>query len=312
MNVVVTGGAGFIGRWTVKVLLDAGHSVTALDNLSNGSKENIAEFAGRKGFRFVEGDVKRPGDLHGLLDGADACIHLAAQINVQESLDHPARSVEENVLGTFHVLEEARRHDVRLSLVGTCMVYDLAGGEPISETHPVKPASPYAASKLGSEELGVSYYHGYGLPVTVLRPFNTYGPFQKSNSEGGVVSIFVKRNLEGQTLNVYGDGTQTRDLLYAEDCARFLANATFHPKAVGEVFNAGTGRDIAINDLALLIAKDPSRIRHVPHIHPQSEIRRLVCDSRKAERILGWKPQVSLEDGIARTAEWFRSGAASR
>lgn len=312
MSVVVTGGAGFIGRWTVKALLDEGHEVTVLDNLSNGNKENVAAFVGRKGFRLVEGDVTRPADLKGLFEGAQACIHLAAQINVQESLDHPARSVHENVMGTFHVLEEARRHDVRVSLVGTCMVYDLAGGKPISEEHPVKPASPYAATKLGAEELGLSYHHGYGLPVTILRPFNTYGPHQKSNAEGGVVSIFVKRALEGATLNIYGDGTQTRDLLYAEDCARFLTTATFHPKAVGEVFNAGTGRDISINELALLVAKDPKRIQHVPHIHPQSEIRRLICDSAKAERVLGWRPLVSLEEGIARTTEWFRSGAQLR
>ena len=191
-------------------------------------------------------------------------------------------------------------------LVSTCMVYDtaLTSGK-ISEEHPVKPASPYAGSKLAAEELALSYHYGFDLPVVITRPFNTYGPFQKTNMEGGVVSIFAQRYLEGKDLKVFGDGKQTRDLLYVEDCADFILQSAFSNNAVGEVINAGSGKDITINDLAYLICKDQNRIEYVPHHHPQSEIQKLLCDYSKAKRLLGWEPKFSLEEGIERLKEWM-------
>jgi UDP-glucose 4-epimerase len=237
---------------------------------------------------------------------ADRCIHLAAQINVQESLDCPERAFKNNVIGTYNVLEVCRKNDLKLVLVGTCLVYDYTICKSIDEKHVVKPTSPYAASKLAAEELAISYYYGYGLPVVITRPFNTYGPYQRNDSEGGVVSIFIKNYLAGKDLLVYGDGKQTRDLLYVEDCADFIVRAAFSENAVGEVINAGTGRDISINDLALMICRDETRIKHVPHHHPHSEIHKLVCDYSKAEKLLGWKPETSLTEGIKRTMNWIR------
>jgi dTDP-glucose 4,6-dehydratase len=308
MGILVTGGAGFIGRWVVKELLSKKKWVVVLDNLSNGSIENIREFLKDPNFTFVKGDILDQKKLDMIFKkGIDACIHLAAQINVQESIDYPERAFRNNVVGTYNVLEECRKRDVKLVLVGTCMVYDIAISRPINERHPVKLTSPYASSKLVAEELAISYFHSYGLPVVVTRPFNIYGPFQKSNTEGGVVSIFIKGNLEGKPLLVFGDGKQTRDLLYAEDCADFIARAAFNKRAVGEVINAGSGKDISINDLALMICNDKRKIKHVPHPHPQSEIRKLVCDYFKAKRILGWKPKISLEEGIKRTTQWLAS-----
>jgi dTDP-glucose 4,6-dehydratase len=308
MGILVTGGAGFIGRWVVKELLSKRHKVVALDNLSNSSIENIREFLENPNFTFIKGDIldqKKLGDT--FRRDIDACIHLAAQISVQESIDYPERVFKNNVIGTYNVLEECRKRDITLVLVGTCMVYDMAVSKPIDERHPLKPASPYASSKLAGEELALSYFRAYGLPVVVTRPFNTYGPFQKSNSEGGVVSIFIKRNLEKKPLLVFGDGEQTRDLLYVEDCADFIVRAAFSKTAVGEVINAGSGKDISINDLTLMICKDKSRIKHIPHPHPQSEIRKLVCDYSKARKILGWKPKISLNEGIKRTTQWLAS-----
>ncbi|MFH1393764.1 MAG: SDR family NAD(P)-dependent oxidoreductase [Candidatus Micrarchaeota archaeon] len=307
MKVLVTGGAGFLGRWLAKRLLDEGHKVIAFDNLSNGSRENISEFSGNDNFSFIEGDVLDVPKLASVFDGVGLCIHAAAQINVQESLDHPERAVQSNVIGTYNVLEECRKRNAKVVLIGTCMVYDLASGAAISEESPVKPLSPYAASKLGAEDLALSYYHGYKLPVVVTRPFNIYGPFQKSNMEGGVVNIFIKRNLDGQELNIFGDGTQTRDLLYVEDCADFIVKAAFSEKAVGQIINAGTGHDITINELALAIAGDESKIRHIEHHHPQAEIAKLLCDSTKAGQMLGWKAETSLEEGIRITTEWMKS-----
>lgn len=192
------------------------------------------------------------------------------------------------------------------------MVYDRATTpEGIGEDHPTKPASPYAASKLSGEALTLSYFHAYGLPTTVVRPFNTYGPFQRSVGEGGVVAIFTRLSLAGETLRIYGDGTQTRDLLYATDCARFVCDALLSDAATGRILNAGTGADVSVNDLAAAVEPDPARIVHVEHIHPQSEIAVLRCDPREAERVLGWRPEVTLEDGLGRVRAWMAERMAA-
>ena len=151
-----------------------------------------------------------------------------------------------------------------------------------------------------------SYYHAYGLPTVIVRPFNTYGPYQKSTGEGGVVSIFVQRDLSGDVLNIYGDGTQTRDLMYVEDCAEFVVQAAYSDAANGELLNAGLGEDITVNDLAALVCKDSGRIHHVEHIHPQSEIPKLVCDYSKAKRVLGWEPKTFLIEGIGKFRNWMK------
>ena len=279
-----------------------------LDDLSNGSRRNVADFESSERFALTIGDVSDRESVDELLDGdIDACIHLAAEIDVQESLDDPQSHFETNVIGTERVLEACRATDTRLGLIGTCMVYDMVDSEEgIDESHPVKPASPYAGTKLAAENIAESYYHGYGLPVTVLRPFNTYGPYQKTGMAGGVVSIFTSRDIEGDPLKIFGDGTQTRDLMYVTDCARFIVDGTFSDAAVGEVINAGTGSDISINELAELVASDGTEITHVEHHHPQSEVQKLLCNPGKANDLLGWEPEVSLEEGIERLRKWLR------
>jgi len=157
----------------------------------------------------------------------------------------------------------------------------------------------------------LSYHFAYGLPVVVVRMFNTYGPYQKSGGEGGVVAIFIKKKLDEENLSIYGDGSQTRDLLYVEDCAHFVAEVGYSNTVNGEIVNAGLGRDISINALAKLVVGDESRIQHAPHIHPQSEIAKLQCNYSKAKRLLGWEPRVGLEEGIVRTEAWIRSNAQS-
>ncbi|GAA4718787.1 dTDP-glucose 4,6-dehydratase [Brevibacillus fulvus] len=311
MNVLVTGGAGFIGRWVVKRLLQDGHQVWVLDDLSNGRRENIEEFFQHPGFReFIHGDIKDEAKLQKLFaeHSFAICYHLGASINVQDSIDDPRTTFENDAVGTFYVLEQCRKHQVKIVFMSTCMVYDRCSDENgITELHPIKPASPYAGSKIAGENLVLSYYFAYGLPTVVIRPFNTYGPFQKTGGEGGVVAIFVKRKLDGGTVQIYGDGTQTRDLLYVEDCARFVVEAGYSDAVNGQIVNAGLGRDISINELAMLIMQDPERIQHVEHIHPQSEIQKLLCNYEKAKRLLGWQPEISLEEGIRRTEEWIAS-----
>jgi UDP-glucose 4-epimerase len=308
MKFLVTGGAGFIGRWVVKDLLDRDHDVVALDDLSNGNKEDIAEFRDNQAFEFVQTDVKDEEALKEVFEqNFDKVIHLAAKIDVQESLDNPREHFEDNIIGTEKVLELCRKNDVGLTLVGTCMVYDMADSEEgIDEEHPVEPASPYAGTKLAAENLAESYYHGYDLPVTIVRPFNTYGPFQKTGMAGGVVSIFTDRDIENKDLKIFGDGEQTRDLMYVTDTADFIVEATLSEEADGEIINAGTGRDISINDLAELIATEGTEINHVEHHHPQSEVQKLLCDPSKARELLDWEPEVSLEEGVQNLREWMK------
>lgn len=310
MKVLVTGGAGFIGRWVVKKLLEDRHQVWVLDDLSNGRLENIEDLKNDPGFiEFIHGDIKDVKTLEDLFSTKfDICYHLGASINVQDSIDDPKTTFENDTIGTFNILELCKQHKVKVVFMSTCMVYDRAAfSEGIKETDPIKPASPYAGSKIAAENMVLSYYHAYGLPAVVIRPFNTYGPYQKTGGEGGVVAIFIKNKLDGKKLHIYGDGTQTRDLLYVEDCADFVVQAGYSQKANGEIINAGLGRDISINELAELIAGDKQNIHHVEHIHPQSEIPKLLCNYEKAKKILNWSPQVSLEEGIRKTEEWIKS-----
>lgn len=310
MNILLTGGAGFIGRAVAKRLLEDGHKVWILDDLSNGQERNIAEFRDQLA-DFIIGDIKDEALLENLFNNVkfDICYHLGASINVQDSIDDPRTTFKNDTVGTFYILEQCRKHQVKVVFMSTCMVYDRSNNERgITEEHPTKPASPYAGAKIAAENMVLSYYHAYGLPTVVIRPFNTYGPFQKTGGEGGVVAIFIKKKLDGEVLNIYGDGTQTRDLLYVDDCARFVVEAGYYDAVNGQIVNAGLGRDISINDLAKLIVGDESRIKHVEHIHPQSEIQKLLCNYNKAKKILGWEPQVSLEEGIARTEAWIKEG----
>lgn len=308
MKVLVTGGAGFIGRWVVKKLLADKHSVWVLDDMSNGSPDNLSEFSGNASLSVTLGDIKDEKKLALLfLEKFDLVIHLAANIIVQESIDKPRKVFENDVIGTFNVLEEARKAGSRFAFMSTCMVYDTASAAgAIAETHPTKAASPYAGAKLSGENMVQSYFHAYDLPTVILRPFNTYGPFQKSTGEGGVISVFIQKDLDGESLNIYGDGMQTRDLMYVEDCADFVVCAAMSDKCTGQIINAGLGEDVSINDLAAMICKDTSRIKHVRHIHPQSEIPKLVCDRSKARVLLGWEPKTPLKEGIEHTREFIQ------
>lgn len=334
MRCLVTGGAGFIGRWLVAELLSQGDEVLVIDDLSNGRRENVREFEGKPGFLgLVVGDVKDQAFVDQTFARGpwDGVFHLAASIHVQKSIDDPEPTFKNEADGTLRILEACRRQffaangldittkhfdydrDVprlvkrapRVTVMSTCMVYDLAAGEAIAETHPYRPASPYAAAKIGADMLSISYEKSYRMPVTVVRPFNTYGPFQKTNSEGGVVSIFLKRDIAKEPLLVKGTGEQTRDLLYVEDCAAFIVAASMNEKAEGEIINAGTGRDVRIVDLAKMCATDGNSVQNVAHDHPQAEIMKLLCNSTKAKKLLGWEPKVSLEQGLARTRAWL-------
>ena len=307
MNILVTGGAGFIGRWLIKRLLDEKNQVIAIDDLSNGRLENISEFRKNRKFKFLQGDIRNSNLIKKTFDYTyDAVYHLAAEINIQKSLDDPLQTFQKDVIGTFNILDECRKRMIKMIFMSSCMVYtqsqELKG---ISETHSIKATSPYAAAKLSGEFLTLSYYHSYDLPTVVLRPFNTYGPYQKTTGEGGVVAIFSEKSITNQPLLIYGTGEQTRDLLFVEDCVDFILRAGSTEKAKGEVFNAGTGKDVSINQLATYFVDNLDRIQHIKHIHAQSEIMKLQCDYTKSRNFLNWKPTTSLAEGIKITKNWI-------
>jgi nucleoside-diphosphate-sugar epimerase len=318
----------------VQRLLSEGHDVLALDDLSNGREENVREFFEHPHFLgLARGDLKDRRVLDAVFSkwAWDSVFHLGASIHVQKSIDDPETTFANDVEGSFRVLEAARAQyfalnnldtrakqfdyekDVsrladrrpRVAVMSTCMVYDASHGEPIEETHPQIPTSPYAAAKIAADHLAIAYARAYRMPVTVVRPFNTYGPFQKSNAEGGVVSIFLKRDIAGEPLFVKGSGNQTRDLLYVEDCADFVVRAAFETQAEAEIINAGTGRDIAVKDLAEFCRTRENRIEFVAHDHPQAEIMRLCSDSTKAKRLIGWEARTPIEEGLRRTRLWL-------
>jgi nucleoside-diphosphate-sugar epimerase len=309
MEALVTGAAGFIGRWVVGRLLSEHVRVRGLDDLSSGRAENLDAYCAHPGFEgLTVGDVTDRQLVESLFAWRpDLCIHLAAAIQVQRSLGDPTATFHNDVAGTWTVLEAARHANARFVLVSTCMVYDAATADnAISETHPTRPASPYAGAKLAAEQIALSYAAAYGMQVVVLRPFNTYGPFQRADGEGGVVAVFLRQHLCGSPLFVFGDGRQTRDLMYVEDCADFIVRAALNEAATGEILNAGSGREVAIADLAGMIEPRGGRIEHIGHPHPQSEVPRLVCDYAKAERLLEWRPRISLEEGLDRTRLWLQ------
>ena len=328
MNILVTGGAGFIGHWIVKKLLEDGHKVTAFDNLSNGEIENIQEFKNNSNFKFIGGDVRDENKLDEIFkEKFDIVYHLAASINVQDSIEDPRTTFYNDVVGTFNILERAKiqmfgrngnmdgdgwvldanedTYPCKVVFTSTCMVYDVSVQEGIDEKHPVNPVSPYGGSRIAAENMVLSYYNAYKLPTVVVRPFNTYGPFQKTGGEGGVVAAFINNSLHSRNINIYGSGEQTRDLLYVKDCARFLAMAGYCDKVNGQIVNAGTGRDVTINELAQIITKNRVEVRHVKHIYPQSEIMKLKCNYKKARDLINWEPEYTLEKGIEETECWI-------
>src|SRR3989338_7579511 len=180
MNALVTGGAGFIGRWAVKALLDKKINVYALDNLSNGRKENLDEFKANANFKgLVVGDIKDKKILAEIFKNKiDVCLHLAASINIHDSIIDPEATVQNNIVGTLNVLEEARKNKTKVVFMSSAHVYSEAKGRAINEEHPTKASSPYSASKIAGENLALSYWNAYGLPVAIVRTFTAYGPYQ--------------------------------------------------------------------------------------------------------------------------------------
>lgn len=315
MRTLVTGAAGFIGSTLVDRLLQEGHQVTGVDNLSAGSPaanlESAHRYKGTGRFTFVAVDIRNP-ELSDIVAGSDPDVvfHLAGQIDVRMSFDDPLYDARNNVLGTINLLEASRRAQVAR------IVYAASGGSrygapatlPATEDTPVHPLSPNAAAKIAGEFYMHAYAGMYGLVPISLALANVYGPRQDPHGEAGVVTVFGSAMICGRPTTIYGDGGATRDFVYVDDVASAFLRAADAPLTTTGTFNIGTGIQTTVTELHQLIAAAVGVSCPPRHAEARTgEARASALDPTRAGRVLGWKPDTGLAEGIERTVEWLRA-----
>jgi nucleoside-diphosphate-sugar epimerase len=310
-RVLVTGGAGFLGSSVVKELCHAGAKVTVLDNFSSGKRDYLHNITLTNGLEVIEGDICDAGIVEKSMRESELVIHLAALPFVPDSYYHPRDFFRTNVDGTVNLLLAASKADTveRFVYVSSSEVYGSAKQEPMDENHPTLPHSSYAASKLAADRVTFTISKELDLPVTIVRPFNTFGP---NITQPYIVPEIIAQALAGDGELWLGNTEAYRDLTYVDDTARGIILSAIGPGADGEVINLGSGSSISVRELALKIAslmgkklvirKDASRLRPF-------DVGKLICDNSKAERILKWRPMVSLDDGLRKTIDWVKSNS---
>jgi UDP-glucose 4-epimerase len=307
MHTLITGGAGFIGSHLLRALLDQGHTVRVLDNLSSGSYARIADHAGQ--IAFVEADICDAAAVQAAMQGIEVVFHLAALVSVVESVEQPQQAYASNVMGTLNVLDAARASGVRRVVqASSCAVYGNTEQLPVGEDVPPDPLSPYASSKLSAEQLGRLYSSLYQLPTVALRFFNVYGPGQDPASPyAAVVPRFVDALVAGGQPQIFGDGLQSRDLIYVGDIVRGLELAATAEGLGGEVFNVGTGRSCSVLELAQQIGAALAMPVQPQFLPPRAgEVRHSRADMRRFVERAGFQAQMPLADGIAATVAAIR------
>ena len=310
-RVLVTGAGGFIGSHLVDALVERDAEVTAFVRYNARNdwgmlEERAAEHGDR--LSVILGDVTDASSVAAAVEGREIVFHLAALIGIPYSYVAPGSYVNTNVRGTLHVMEACRRARVeRVVHTSTSEVYGTAVYTPIDERHPLQAQSPYSASKIGADKIAESYYCSFGVPVATLRPFNTFGPRQSARA---VIPTLITQALTSDTIRL-GSLMPVRDLTYVEDTVRAFLRMAEAEGAVGKVIHTGTGRGVTIGELAAhVIARvNPGAaiVAEEARVRPeQSEVMQLVCDPTLAGTVLGWKPKVSLEEGLDRTIAWIR------
>jgi nucleoside-diphosphate-sugar epimerase len=308
----VTGGAGFIGSNLVAALLERGDSVCVLDDFSTGRRENLAFVEGstaERRFRLVEGDMRRMEVVRDAMAGAEYVLHQAALGSVPKSIADPLTTHDVNLNGHMNVLIAARDGGVkRLVCAGSSSSYGDTPTLPKVETMPAKPLSPYAVTKYAQEVYCQVFTRVYGLETVVLRYFNIYGPHQDPFSQyAAVIPLFVKGLLDDQPPTINGDGLQTRDFTFIEDCIQANLKACEAPGAAGEVFNVATGNRVTLLELYALLCD----VLHkdLPPVHgPEraGDIKHSLADIGKAERGLGYAPRYDIRSGLMKAIDWYR------
>ncbi len=311
MRLLVTGGAGFIGSNFVKYILGEHpeYRITVLDALTYcGNLENFPpEVCENPNFSFCHGDIRDPEVVENLMQATDQVVHLAAETHIDRSIQDPTPFVSTDVEGTKVLLEALRKHPVeRFIHVSTSEVYGTAQEIPMTEEHPLKPQSPYAAAKAGGDRLAYSYSVTYGLPVVILRPFNVYGPNQFPEK---LIPLFVTNAIDDLSLPLYGTGKNTRDWTFVGETCKALYSAleTDVEPLKGEVLNLGSGKDFDVlwiaNTILERLGKPKSLLRMVAD--RPGHVQRLLSSTEKAQALLGWRAERGFEDGLAETIDWY-------
>jgi NAD dependent epimerase/dehydratase len=315
-RVLVTGAGGFIGSHVAEELVRRGAAVRGFVRYNSRGDCGWLELADQEVFKEIDvfrGDLANPEAVTGATADQEVVLHLGALIPIPYSYRHPREFVTANMTGTLNVLEAARREELeRIVHTSTSEVYGTAQTIPIGEDHPLHPQSPYAATKVGADQIALSYQRSFGTPVVIVRPFNTYGPRQSARA---VIPTIVAQALSREVIELGATDT-TRDFLYVGDTADGILRTTTAEGVQGEVINLGTGVEVSIGDVAervlrlldcdLPIALDKNRLRP-----PDSEVERLVADASKAKTLLGWEPETDLDEGLRRTIEWMTGSLGS-
>lgn len=307
MHALITGGAGFIGSHTAKLLLAQGHQVTVLDNLSSGHRENLPH---HPRLRLVVGDITDAAAVSDALSGADRVLHLAAQVSVASSVQDPVNSCRNNLLGFITVLDAARRGGIqRFVYASSAAVYGQPVELPLNESSPTAPASPYGLEKLVNDQYAALYRELHAVSSLGMRYFNVYGPGQDPKSPySGVISVFVDRIGNEQPLTVHGDGLQTRDFVYVGDVA--AANLAALAGSAEGVLNIGTGISCTLLDLIATLGRVTATRPQVSHAAPRDgDIRHSAMSTARLAQALGMVPATPLEQGLR--ALWEHLQAAS-
>lgn len=299
MRVLITGGAGFQGSHLTERLLETGHEVTVLNTFSQLAERNIARCRNR--LSAVWGSVTDAEIVSKTVRDQDAVVHMAARVNVDESIDSPISYLTVNVLGTFNVLEAARKIGARFIYASTCEVY---GSTPqkLTESAELQPHSPYAASKAGADRLCHAYHRTYAMDITIVRPCNIYGERQKSGGGGAVIPIFARLAAEGKPLTVFGSGEQRREYMHVSDVVAAYELVLNHGELGGKVVNVGTGQTVSIKEIAEFIAAKAG-VKVEYHPPRPGEVPSFELESSFA-RGLGFAPNVLFWEGLSRYLEW--------
>ena len=308
-SILVTGADGFIGSHLAEQLVRAGYQVKALVKYNSFSSWGwLDESPLRQEMEVIQGDVCDPSQMRKIAKDVETIFHLAALIAIPYSYQAPSSYVDTNVHGTLNILEAALAGNVRRVIhTSTSEVYGTARYVPIDEEHPLQAQSPYSGTKIAADALAFSYYSSFGLPITIARPFNTFGPRQSARA---IIPTVITQMLNGRTNIRLGSLHPTRDFNYVLDTCKGFIELAETPEAVGQTANIGSGTEISIADTVKLIAKiiginvniecDNQRLR------PEaSEVERLCCDSRKINALTGFRPTYTLESGLVETIEWF-------
>jgi UDP-glucose 4-epimerase len=307
LRVLVTGGAGFIGSHLVDRLVDAGYDVIVMDNFSTGRIGNLSHSRGLSNFHLVRADVRRiPRSLLRRLKRIDRIVHLAALTDVQQSIRDPVSTTDVNVVGTLNVLEAAKvLKAARIVFASSAAVYGTPRTLPIAEEANISPISPYGASKAAAELYLGSFQENHGIDGVSLRYFNVYGPRQTASQYAGVISIFAKRALNQQPLQIFGDGSQTRDFIFVSDVVD-ATMASLEATSENKTFNIASGKEMTILELAKTVQRITGSQSKLEFCPPRSgDIARSVAYTTRAANELGFKTRTSLDDGLSATIRWF-------